>query len=214
MFKKLFNSQSAVTNRGAPVAGEASSKPTTDARSFDLNIEKILEGWEVRHAIRELIANALDEQALTGTKDIEIVERKGLWFIRDFGRGLRYEHFTQNENDEKLANAEKVIGKFGVGLKDALATLNRCSVKVRIISKYGNVTLDQQSKHGFSDVVTLHAIISPPDDSLFVGTEITLDRVSFEDVAAAKNFFLAFSGERELERTRYGSILRADPESC
>ena len=31
-------------------------------REFDLNIEKILENWEVYHAIREIIANALDEQ--------------------------------------------------------------------------------------------------------------------------------------------------------
>jgi len=37
---------------------------------FDLNIEKILEDWEVYDAIREIIANALDEQLLTNTKDI------------------------------------------------------------------------------------------------------------------------------------------------
>lgn len=177
-------------------------------RSFDLNIEKILEGWENRHAVRELIANALDEQALTGTKDIEIGLRQGKWFIRDFGRGLRYENFTQNENQEKLANSEKVIGKFGVGLKDALATLNRHGVKVLIRSKYGNVTLDQRSKHGFSDVVTLHAIITPPHDLAFVGTEILFDELATKDVDEAKGFFLRFSGETELERTRFGSILK------
>ena len=31
-------------------------------KEFDLNIEKILENWENYHAIREIIANALDEQ--------------------------------------------------------------------------------------------------------------------------------------------------------
>lgn len=35
---------------------------------FDLNIEKVLEHWGVEHAIREIIANALDEMTLTGTK--------------------------------------------------------------------------------------------------------------------------------------------------
>jgi hypothetical protein len=90
-----------------------------------LNIEKILEGWETKHAIRELIANALDEQVLSGTQPIEIDrDPSGNWHIRDFGRGLRYEDLTQNENLEKLNNAGKVVGKFGVGLKDALATLN------------------------------------------------------------------------------------------
>ena len=36
---------------------------------FDLNIEKVLEHWGVEHAIREIIANALDEMTLTGTKE-------------------------------------------------------------------------------------------------------------------------------------------------
>lgn len=46
------------------------------------------------------------------------------WHIIDFGRGLNYHHLTQNENDEKL-NSNQLIGRFGVGLKDALATLYR-----------------------------------------------------------------------------------------
>lgn len=37
-------------------------------KEFDLNIEKILENWENYHAIREIIANALDEQVLTNTR--------------------------------------------------------------------------------------------------------------------------------------------------
>jgi DNA gyrase/topoisomerase IV subunit B len=72
-------------------------------RAFDLNIEKVLENWEVEHALREIIANALDEQILTGSDNIEIYEdERGDWHIRDYGRGLRIEHFTLNENQEKL----------------------------------------------------------------------------------------------------------------
>ena len=41
-------------------------------KKFDLNIEKILENWEVKHAVREIIANALDEKILSDTRDIEI----------------------------------------------------------------------------------------------------------------------------------------------
>jgi hypothetical protein len=40
-------------------------------KKFDLNIEKVLENWETYHALREVIANALDEAALSGTQDIE-----------------------------------------------------------------------------------------------------------------------------------------------
>lgn len=67
---------------------------------FDLNIEKILENGKVYHAAREIIANALDEQKLTETKDISICKDDGVWRITDYGRGLNYHHFTQNEKDE------------------------------------------------------------------------------------------------------------------
>jgi len=106
-------------------------------RLFDLNIEKVLDHWEPKHAVRELIANALDEQLLSGSCQIEITKfPSGCWHIHDFGRGVQIEHFTQNENPEKQ-NAEGIIGKFGVGLKDALATLNRHGIQVSISSPNG-----------------------------------------------------------------------------
>lgn len=90
-------------------------------RKFDLNIELMLENWSVDLAIREIIANALDEQLLSKSNEVKIFkDSKGDWHIRDFGRGLKYTHLTQNENEEKL-NYEGLIGRFGVGLKDALA---------------------------------------------------------------------------------------------
>src|SRR6266508_3488947 len=110
------------------------------ARHFDLNIETVLEHWTVVHAIREVIANALDEHILTGTAEPAICEDKaGWWHVRDFGRGLRYEHLTQNENLEKLDNADRVVGKFGVGLKDALAVFDRHTVEVVIRSRHGDI---------------------------------------------------------------------------
>ena len=45
-------------------------------KKFDLNIEEILEDWEVYHGIRELISNALDKQMLTNTKGIDIFKDK------------------------------------------------------------------------------------------------------------------------------------------
>lgn len=41
-------------------------------RQFDLNIEKILDNWENYHAVREIIANALDEMILTNTQMITV----------------------------------------------------------------------------------------------------------------------------------------------
>lgn len=57
-----------------------------------------------------------------------------------------------------MSRRDVVIGKFGVGLKDALATLERNDIKVSIISKHGDISLGRSSKQGFSDVVTLHAL--------------------------------------------------------
>ena len=105
-----------------------------NTKKFDLNIEKILEDWEIYHGIREVIANAIDEQVLTKTRNIEIFkDRESKWHIKDYGRGLKYEHLTQKENDEKLKNFY-VIGKFGIGLKDALATFDRKGVKISLKS--------------------------------------------------------------------------------
>jgi hypothetical protein len=177
-------------------------------RLFDLNIEKVLEDWEIYHAIREIIANALDEQLLTRTKEIEIFkDGTGKWHIRDFGRGLKYQHLTQNENEEKLANPNLVIGKFGVGLKDALATFDRHGVRVLVRSKYGDITIMKSEKHGFQDIITLHASISRPGDKDLQGTEFILEGCTDKDIETAKSFFLKFSGEIPLEETHYGSVL-------
>ena len=177
-------------------------------KKFDLNIEEVLEDWEVYHAIREIIANAIDEQLLTDTKEIEIKKEKNNFIIRDYGRGIKYEHLTQNENEEKILHPELVIGKFGVGLKDALATFDRHKIHILIKSKYGDITIDKSSKHGFDDVITLHALISSPSESEMVGTKIILEGCTKDDVEQAKNLFLKFSGEKTLEKTQYGEILK------
>ena len=178
-------------------------------KHFDLNIEEVLEDWEVHHALREIIANAIDEQVLTKTDDIHIYkDGNNDWHIRDFGRGLKYEHLTQNESQEKLANPNLVIGKFGVGLKDALATLDRHHIKVTINSKYSHITLNKLPKHEFEDILTLHAVIKETSDTSFIGTEFVLHGLQDSDMDLAKEFFLIFSDEELLEQTRYGQVLK------
>ena len=149
-------------------------------RKFDLNIDKILEDWNVEHAIREIIANAIDEQTITNTRDI-VIEKKseGIWSIKDFGRGIRYEHFVQNESLEKQ-RTKGIIGKFGIGLKDALATFDRKGVSVEIFSQYGDIKVRRISKGGFDDIVTLHAIIEDPSRPNMIGTEFILSGILIE----------------------------------
>ena len=174
---------------------------------FDLNVEKILDHWGLPEAVREVIANALDEQALSATAEPEIAKRRDGWHVTDFGRGLRYQHLTQNENPEKRRRADKVVGKFGVGLKDALATFDRRGVDVAIRSPHADISLRRAKKTGFADVTTLHAAVAPPSEPRRKGTDFALRGLGDRDMAAAKDYFLRFAGDRVLEKTELGSVL-------
>lgn len=84
---------------------------------IDLNIgENYLNDWDVCCAIREIIANALDEQKDGNILMIDKNEKE--YIIRDFGSGLKIEDFIMMESNKATKN--DLIGKFGVGLKDAL----------------------------------------------------------------------------------------------
>lgn len=176
-------------------------------RVFDLNIEEVLENWEVEHALREVISNALDEQVISKTAEIQIAkDGQGNWHIKDFGRGLQIEHFTLNENKEKLNAPSGVIGKFGVGLKDALATFHRRGVGVLIRSSFGTFRLKQVHKYGFDNIVTLHVEYDDTRNNIS-GTEFILQGATDSDIAKAKSLFLKFANENTLETNMYGEIL-------
>ena len=85
---------------------------------LDLNIKQILSDWKISDAIRELIANAIDEHLITNqTKPIKVDynEQTETLVIQDNGRGIKNIHFIQNESNEKK-DAFNTIGKFGIGL--------------------------------------------------------------------------------------------------
>ena len=184
---------------------------TRGGRRFDLNIERVLEDWEVHHAIREIIANAIDEQALTGTRDVEIQMDGGKITVRDFGRGIRYEYLTQNENTEKISSEKQIVGKFGVGLKDALATFDRHGICIMIRSRHGDITISKSSKHEFDDIITLHAVVSPASNPGMPGTVVVLTGCTGPDLEKAMSLFLRFSDERRLDATKYGEVLERKP---
>ncbi len=181
---------------------------------FDLNIEEMLENWEIHHAIREVIANALDEQFLSDTEPIEIFrDDEGRWHVRDYGRGLEIEDFTMSEDPEKLNASGGVIGSFGVGLKDALATFYRRGVDVEIRSSQGIYHLSTAEKHNFDEIETLHVVYDDAPTDL-QGTDFVFSGVSQEDVDLAKSLFMAFAGENVIETTPYGQIMRRHPQGA
>ena len=66
----------------------------------------------------------------------------------------------------------------------------------------------KSEKHGFEDILTLHAFVSQASEPKFVGTEFIMRGVTDDDVTMAKDLFLRFSGEKEIESTKYGAVLR------
>jgi hypothetical protein len=196
------------SDRNGPTGNMEIPPPST--RLFDLNIDKFLEHWGPAEAVREIIANAIDEQALTSAAPVEILrDRPGIWRVRDFGRGLQPDHLKQNENPEKKQAAanKQLLGRFGVGLKDALATLERRGIVVSIRSRHGDISLVRHDKHGFAGIPTLHAAIAPPSDASFVGTEVALQGIDDGAVETARRYFLRFANEGVLDTTRVGQVL-------
>ncbi len=185
-----------------------------NTRLFDLNIEEILDNWEIHHAIREIIANALDEQILSKSQEISIFKDQDKnWHIRDYGRGIEISHFTLNENMEKAKCELGIIGKFGVGLKDALATFNRHKIGVIIRSKFGEFRLREAKKHGFDLITTLHIEYNDNPISM-VGTDVELVGVTDQDISLARSLFLKFSDETIIESTEYGQIVHRKQDSA
>ncbi len=122
---------------------------------FDLNIDRILTTWQVPHACRELVANALDEHVLNqlDPKDVIIDLSKDRLTIKDQGRGITKHHFVQDENTEKVSNFKnpKIIGHFGIGMKDAVAVLARKEITLEIKCRHGRYTFEYKNKYGHDD---------------------------------------------------------------
>jgi hypothetical protein len=183
--------------------------------SFDLNIGDMARQWTLSHAIRELIANALDEHTLFNPEaDIEIYWNKDSWTIRDYGQGLNYHSFVFSHNMQKFDDSSSTIGKFGVGLKDALAVFERERVKVEIISKHGRFTFQRKEK--CKDITTLHAIMEPTTQPDMEGTWVLLrGNIPYEAMQEAKTFFLRYNDKlKVVKSSKFGTVYKSSETDC
>lgn len=174
--------------------------------SIDLNIGKnYLNDWDVYYAIREIIANALDEKK---SEKIEIAEKaEDEYIIRDFGSGLKIENFIIMGSDKATKN--NVIGKFGVGLKDALSVLSNNGIEVEIMTAKYIFELNMQEKSRITRIKTLHVQAYQNDEKDFKGTKFTLKKCKREHMERAKNQFIIYKDQevKIIEETHYGDIL-------
>ena len=159
---------------------------------LDLNTKHTLKHWSVPKAVIELVANALDEATESDTKLPSITWDDQVLTIQDYGRGLKKEHFQQNVNPTKHDN-HNYIGKFGVGLKDALTVLYNKDKYITITSKYlTSNELKIRAKHGFEEEA-LHVTIQPPSNKKMVGTIITVSDITEEEYMEVKNHFQIYA---------------------
>jgi hypothetical protein len=69
-----------------------------------------------------------------------------------------------------------------------MATFDRHDIGVVIRSSHSDITIQSVAKHGFEDVLTLHAVVDPPTDRGMADTEFILTGLTQEDVDTAKEF--------------------------
>ncbi len=168
---------------------------------FDLNIGKnYLSDWKISLALREIIANALDEDenAIVAIKNEGIV-------IKDKGKGLKPEHFIYQETEKR--DRDDKNGKFGVGLKDAIGVLSSRGVKVEIKSKGYRYNFEMKEKNKGSGYETLHATIKEIKEDSLEGTEFRIFNCSKSAVEEAKLQFIKFQTPQVLAKTIKGDVI-------
>lgn len=117
-------------------------------------------------AVAELVTNAFDANAALGLDCDPLLEGSGAGTaieIRDVGRGLDKSSFAIGRHGEGAAdNTQKRFGRFGLGLKDAIAVLVRFGFQITIHSQVSDFEFFVRS--GGLAVSTIWARVLPPTE--------------------------------------------------
>lgn len=142
---------------------------------YNLNLTKdYCDHWTVNNAVRELIANTLDEEGtITTTNDYKIV------FTND--RELPIEALLMGYTAKK---SESAIGQYGEGLKIAMLVLTREKLLTTLYSGNLEYKFYFAYPEGFG-VKTLHVEVIEREENV-VGTEITIHNM--EETVISENY--------------------------
>lgn len=177
--------------------------------NIDLNIgQAYLSEWTVDMAIRELIANAIDESE-NGIIDIEKIS-EGVWKITNKGSEIKPANFLIKEGEK---NKEKgKIGKFGIGLKDAIGVLMSRGILVRIFTSEYQYIAEYRKKSKIIDDKCLFINIYN-NTREWLGTEVILENCKDHYIEDAKSHFLIYRDKKMIEKTKYGDVLLENDEN-
>jgi hypothetical protein len=177
--------------------------------NIDLNIgQAYLSEWTIDMAIRELIANAIDE-AEHGIIDIGKIS-EGVWKITNKGSEIKPANFLIKEGEK---NKEKgKIGKFGIGLKDAIGVLMSRGILVKIFTSEYQYIAEYRKKSKIIDDKCLFINIYNNTREL-LGTEVILENCKDHYIEDAKSHFLIYRDKKMIEKTKYGDVLLENDEN-
>ena len=164
---------------------------------LDLNIgQECLDNWNNHNAIRELIANGIDEHTTSKIKKpIVIRQNKNNYEIIDYGRGLTQDDFIHKTNKTKTSGTG-YIGQFGIGLKDSLGVLCKNDIDIIIFTKQYKFEPEYIEKKGTSSY-TLHINVSDnTEKDINYGTKIVLYGIDKKDIDNAKKYFIDYTTEK------------------
>lgn len=170
---------------------------------IDLNMgEKYLSEWNEILAIREIIANAIDE---TKDRKIDIFKVENKWIIRNKGDEIKPDNFIIEEGEKR--DKQGKIGKFGIGLKDALSVLTNREIIVEIhTSRYKFIP-----KYRLKSPLIKHKslfIYVYEEISSFVGTQVILSNCNDKFIKEAQSKFIYYKeGLSIIDRTIYGDVI-------
>eukprot|EP00055_Hartaetosiga_balthica_P015223 m.88462 g.88462 ORF g.88462 m.88462 type:complete len:291 (-) comp8810_c0_seq3:1410-2282(-) len=150
---------------------------------MDLNLStELCPHLSVNDALCELVMNAIDA-APDKVPEFSALDSSTI-VLRDQGEGLRLESFTVGRTV-----GDKVVGRFGVGLKDAVAVLMRNKAQIEIDSHLGSYRFEV--KPGVLGTNTIHI----QRHKACGNTIITVSKLqdAHASVKAVKKLFLCFS---------------------
>jgi len=172
----------------------------------DLNLgRQVLSHWNTALALREIIANAIDESVLNPNVQFTAEYNLGVTYITDTGSGLHLENFVNTENKEKKAK-DGTIGNFGEGLKCAIGYLcsNGKNVVIRSLS----------STYSFRYITSQEGITTLHVDCRYTlpkiqGTEVAVYGTNQQDLEQAKMCFVywrRFHDLQHIETNKHGEV--------
>jgi len=180
--------------------------------TIDLNIgTQYLDNWTTSSAVRELIANAIDEHTLKKiSTPIEIKQGNNKCEIIDCGSGITKSSFVEQTNSNKSTNI-KCIGLFGCGLKYSMAVLCKNDIEV-IIKTKEYIFIPYYTQKANTSEITLHIKFERnnihsesesesesnseselEENNNNYGTKIVLNNIKKADIDKSKEYFLDYT---------------------